>query len=179
MPNPLSSLDLINAIDVYQYWDSLPGRKLRTEFDPLEVGGRALPHVSLCHSLKNGTDIRYDLIGTSLKIVAPRLKPGSLASEPAKLLNIEDGTYAFLCDAVCTQQPKGYEAAYLSVEGIMRHAFILLLPLGLAPLDPCCEDLLVGVWLLKQDQTHPNEEITDCTDWFLDAVVQYTRPESP
>lgn len=162
-----------DTVQLYRYWCDLPGRKLRRDIDPLAIGGRLLSHVSLGSSLDGGNDVRYDLIGSVLAASAPRLKPGSRTSDTAKFLPTIDEVQVIMSEAVRQQQMKLIESHYFSLEGILRQTVWILLPLGIDPDKPCCEDLLMGNWVLVGANPEATEKFYDLSEWFLNTIEHY------
>lgn len=149
-------------------WQSLPGPKRRRDLDPLTIGADLLPHLCLGHFLGNGTDLRYDLIGAEIANLAPRLAPGSLASDTLRIQHTDrDHVLALFLDAGASQRPKIHEVRYNSVENVPLKVFAAMLPLGLGPNRNCAEDLLLAVWRTSVTDVIEKDCSTDLTEEFL------------
>lgn len=149
-------------------WNDLPGRRKRRDLDPLVIGAGLLPHLCLGHYLGNGVDFRYDLIGSEIVKLAPRLSPGSLASDTMRIQNTDhDHVLTLLLEAGVEQRPKIHEIRYNSVNDVPLRIFAALLPLGLNQEKKCAEDLLLAVWRTTVTGIIAKDNSTDLTGEFL------------
>ena len=110
-----------------------------------QLGPRLLPHVSLLRVLGQAEDLRYDLICQEMKIIAPRLVPGSLGTDPLQLNPDDRGVLDLLMGAALKQSPSAHLARFKSYEGHRRSVFTLILPLGLNAQAISSKDLIVSV----------------------------------
>lgn len=159
------------AARLYRYWAALPATRPRAALSPIAIGARLLPHCSLAHVLEDGADLRYDLIGEVLEAVGPRVRPGSLASAPLRVDPENTNILGYLRDCARGQRPVAFEAAFLSMDGVPRRVFSLLLPLSIEPEAAAARDMLIGVWEVRRDPGPLYENYRDSTVWFCDAMA--------
>lgn len=149
-------------------WNALPGRKKRQDLDPIAIGPELLPHLCLGHYLGNGADFRYDLIGSEIVNLAPRLSPGALASDTMRIQNTDhDHILTLLLEAGVEQRPKIHEVRYNSIGDVPLRVFAALLPLGLHRDKKCAEDLLLAVWRTTVTDMIAKDSSTDLTGEFM------------
>jgi hypothetical protein len=156
-----------SAAPLHDYWKTLPDDKPRHMLRAENIGAKLLPHVSLLHVVNQGADLQYDLICQEMKIVAPRLVPGNLASDPLKINPDDRGVMNAMLHAAITQKPSAQLAMFRSYEGRQRSVFSLILPLGLNPDGPASSDLIVSVWQRPSKPVHDQEMFEDMTQAFL------------
>lgn len=153
---------------LFRIWQALPRQKKRRNLDPVAIGPELLPHLCLGHFLEGGTDFRYDLIGAQIARLAPRLAPGSLASDTLRIQAAEhDHILSLFLQAGTSQRPRVVEVRYKSVDGVPLRVFAALLPLGLNPDRVCAEDLLLAVWRTKVSDVITADSSTDLTGEFM------------
>jgi len=166
---------LAGMVALHDYWKRLPEGHPRKSLDPVELGPALLPHVTVGHILDGGNIMRYDLISSRLQLVAPRLYPGALSTDP---LELEGTSYDLIHDILTTtaktQSPSALHVQFNSLEQVHRQVFLLLLPLDLRPGAPCCEDLIIGLWDLSPKERLLHERRDDLTGFFLDHVSRLT-----
>ncbi|MEP3114827.1 hypothetical protein [Nisaea sp.] len=149
-------------------WAALRGPKRRRDLDPVVIGPELLPHLCLGHYLDKGTDFRYDLIGSEVSKLAPRLKRGSLASDTMRIQNTDhDHILALFLEAGLEKRPKILEVRYSSIDDVPLRIFAALLPLGVHQDKHCAEDLLLGVWRTTVTGVIAKDNSTDLTGEFL------------
>jgi hypothetical protein len=153
---------------LFRIWNALPGRKKRQDLDPVAIGAELLPHLCLGHYLGNGSDFRYELIGSEIVKLAPRLSPGSLASDTMRIQNTDkDHILTLFLEAGVGQRPKIHEIRYNSIDDVPLRIFAALLPLGLHQKKNCAEDLLLAVWRTTVTGVIEKDNSTDLTGEFL------------
>lgn len=156
---------------LFDYWDELPAPKPRKAISPLDLGPDLLPHLTLGRVERDGADLRYELVGAVLKAVAPRLKPGARASDPLRM----DPKNRLILDCLVrcarSQRPVVFHARFRSLDDLPRIVFVVLLPLGLRATASAAEDMLIGVWDLREPSGPAGpatvERIDDVTELFL------------
>tara|TARA_E500000318_G_scaffold70724_2_gene65533 strand:- start:2522 stop:3124 length:603 start_codon:yes stop_codon:yes gene_type:complete len=149
-------------------WHALPNQKKRRKVDPVLIGPELLPHLCLGHFLGTGTDFRYDLIGAEIARLAPRLAPGSLASDTLRIQGAKhDHILSLFLQAGTSQRPHIHEIRYNSVGGVPLRIFAGFMPLGLNPDRVCAEDLLLAVWRTKVTDVITADSSTDLTGEFM------------
>lgn len=152
---------------LFRVWHALPSQKKRRDLDPISIGPGLLPHLCLGHFLESGTDFRYDLIGAEIAKLAPRLAPGSLASDTMRIQETEhDHILTLFLETGISQRPKIHEVRYSSVDGVPLRVFAAMLPLGRNDSRICAEDLLLAVWRAKVTDVIKKDSSTDLTGEF-------------
>lgn len=152
---------------LFRFWDALPPAKSRADLDPLILGKSLLPHLCLGHFLEDGTDFRYDLIGSEIKKIAPRLVPGSRASETMEIQKTKhDHILTLFLEAGVHQEPRIHEVRYNSVEDVPLRIYAAFLPLGLDEDRFCAEDLLIAVWRARVDSYIAEDNSVELTEEF-------------
>lgn len=155
-------------VRLFRIWLALPRQKKRRDIDPIALGADLLPHICLGHFLGNGTDFRYDLIGSEIASLAPRLAPGSLASDTLRIQGTDhDHILSLFLQTGISQRPRIHEIRYNSVDGVPLRVFSAYLPLGLNPDRVCAEDLMLAVWRTKVTETIAKDSSVDLTGEFL------------
>lgn len=163
-----------SAAPLYEYWKKLPKDKPRKALRAEQLGARLLPHVSLLQVLGQAEDLRYDLICQEMKIIAPRLVPGSLGTDPLKLNPSDRGVLDLLLGAALKQRPSAHLANFKSYEGHKRSVFTLILPLGLNAQAISSKDLIVSVWQRPSKLDSDQEVFEDMTEEFLTFCASRT-----
>lgn len=108
-------------------------------------------------------------------MIAPRLVPGSLGSDPLKLNPNDRGVLDLLMGAALTQSPSAHLANFKSYEGHRRSVFTLILPLGLNAKAVSSKDLIVSVWQRPNKLENDQEVFEDMTDAFLTYCDTHTE----
>ena len=164
-----------SAAPLYEYWKMLPDDKPRRALRAEQLGPLLLPHVSLLRVLGQAEDLRYDMICQEMKMIAPRLVPGSLGSDPLKLNPNDRGVLDLLMSAALKQSPSAHLANFKSYEGHRRSVFTLILPLGLNARAVSSKDLIVSVWQRPNKLENDQEVFEDMTDAFLTYCDTHTE----
>lgn len=155
---------------LFEYWEALPGDKPRRAVDPLVLGARLIPHVSLGALTDGCTDFRYDLISSELKAVAPRLRPGNRSSDAMRIQKTQtDLVHELFMSTGRTIEPKVLRLTYAAMDGRPRGIYTLFLPLGrqLGPTGkPVASDLMIGVWSFELKESFQQDEYEDLLEEF-------------
>ncbi len=154
---------------LYEYWQGLAEGKPRRSVDPVAIGAAILPRLNLVSSL-NGVDFRYDLIGEELQSFAPRLKPGSLATD----ILSADPTRTYILEQfkLCAAEPRprAYRTEFVSIDEIVIAMASIIFPLDI--LNNNAGSMLIAVWPGKSiDSIHfverYSEKIDDVQSWLF------------
>ncbi|RVU34875.1 hypothetical protein EOI86_18730 [Hwanghaeella grinnelliae] len=157
-------------VELFDYWVALPGDKPRRAVDPLTLGARLIPHVSLGALIDGCTDYRYDLISSELNAVAPRLRPGSRSSDAMRIQKTKtDLVHELFMSTGRTIEPKVLRLTYASMEGRPRGIYTMFLPLGRQP-GPTgkdvASDLMIGLWSFELKESFQRDEYEDLLEEF-------------
>lgn len=148
---------------LFRLWRDMPRGKPRAALKPELLGPSLIPYVSLGSVLRDGHDIRYDLVAHSLQLIAPRITRGSCATDPLKKDPDDRLVLDHLLTAVRAQRPRAFESETLSLEGMWRKYLIVLFPLGIDCQAPACEDVLIAIWPERITARPANEHLDDVT----------------
>lgn len=168
----VSDADHESTCALFRYWQALPANKPRHAVDPLTVGTRLITHLNLL-SRTDGNDFRYDLVGSVLQDMAPRLKPGALAGAIVDI----DPTRTFIFNRLKASADSatacGFQARFASVDSKPVAALAFIFPLDIA--DGRANSLLLGVWPSRTDEPLPwqarrNDIIDDVATWLFGEV---------
>jgi hypothetical protein len=164
----VSDADHETACALFRYWQALPTDKPRQAVDPVTVGARLIAHLNLL-SRTTANDFRYDLVGSVLQTMAPRLKPGALAGAIVDI----DPTRTFIFDRLtaCADSAtaRGFQARFASVDSKPVAALAFIFPLDIT--EGRANSLLLGVWASRTDEPLPwqarRSDIIDDVAGFL------------
>ena len=150
---------------LYRYWESLPDGKPREAVYPLALGVRLINHISLGAFVEGCTDFRYDLIGSELKVVAPRLQPGNRSSDSLRIQQTQfDLVHDIFLTIGRTLEPQVLRVFYASMEGVSRGIYGLFLPLGRQELEDgtvCAQDMMIGLWRFEPREPVAKDRFDD------------------
>jgi len=163
--------------ELYRVWEALPGDRPRAALDPLTLGSRLIRHVSIGSFVDGCTDFRYDLIGSEMQAVAPRLSPGARSSDS---LRIQMTRYDLIHDLFLStgrrMEPKVLRIHYASMENMPRGIYALFLPLGRqtdADGEEVASDMMIGLWRFEPEGPLKQDSYEDLADAF--AAYRATR----
>lgn len=164
---------------LYRYWEALPGDKPRKDVDPVTLGTRLLPHVSLGALVDGCTDFRYDLISSEMKQVAPRLQPGNRSSDALRIQKTRfDLIHHLFLSTGQSMEPRALRVTYASMEGMPRGINTLFLPLGRQTTTDgkqAASDLMIGLWRFEPEGAIKQDKHEDVLEAFMAYLATATE----